>query len=300
MQKIQYKHDRQPSLQGAEHRDVFFDTDRAWGKLYNRLDEEGLMPEVHAKAHHSRIPVWTKWAATLLILVTSGIFLFSVLQRQSASQFVILTSAEDNATMVHMLEDGTVVYLAGNTTLKVPISFDEKKRVVSLEGEAFFDIEHDPERPFFVEAGQVSIQVLGTAFNVRANSHDTFELFVERGLVRASLNKAGASALDAGQGELVRVNNNSLSKSPDNDYAKSAWKIQRMHFKDEPLGNILSVINRNYHANIVVQEADLENRRMTVTFYNNKLPTIIELICLSMNMEAEYASSSDVVLKPII
>src|SRR5690606_12258135 len=64
------------------------------------------------------------------------------------------------------LQDGTVVWLNAASSLTYPSSFEkEENRTVKLEGEAFFDVVNDPGKPFIVETSQLSIRVLGTAFN---------------------------------------------------------------------------------------------------------------------------------------
>ena len=65
-----------------------------------------------------------------------------------------------------MLSDGTKVYLNAASELKYPVQFDSKKRQVHLSGEAYFEVAKDECRPFFVQAGDVRIRVLGTSFNV--------------------------------------------------------------------------------------------------------------------------------------
>ena len=71
--------------------------------------------------------------------------------------------------MVTTLEDGSVVYLAGNTSLKFPEHFSSDRREVSLQGNALFDVAGNHKRPFIIETEDTRIEVLGTAFNVKSN-----------------------------------------------------------------------------------------------------------------------------------
>ncbi len=274
------------------------DTDRAWNTLSNRLYQEGLIPELSSPGKYNQYSFWMKWAAIFIALVTTGIFLHNSLQTNANDKLLTLSNGNENTTLVHTLADGTVVYLADNTSLSYPKTFDGKSRVVKLDGEAFFDIQHNINQPFFVETNMVTIQVLGTSFNVKTSGSTNFELYVERGIVRASMNDKLNSSVEATQGELISMSDKRMSKSLAGSQDFSAWKINRMHFKDETLENVLSVINRNYASNIYFQHPDLKNRRITVTFYNNDLPTIIELICLSMNLEGDALSDTDIMLKP--
>lgn len=274
------------------------DTDRAWDTLSNRLYREGLIPELSNPGKDHNYSLWMKWAAIFIALLTTGIFLYNSLNTNTSAKLLTLSNGNENTTLVHTLADGTVVYLANNTSLSYPQSFDGSSRTVKLEGEAFFDIQHNIKQPFFVETNMVTIQVLGTSFNVKTSGSHNFQLYVERGQVRARMNNKLNNSVEATQGELVSVSDNKISKSLAGSQDFSAWKINRMHFKDETLENVLSVINRNYESNIHFQHPELKDRRITVTFYNNDLPTIVELICLSMNLEGDALSDTDIMLKP--
>ncbi len=70
------------------------------------------------------------------------------------------------------LEDGTKVWLNSGSRLIYPVSFDTGKREVYLEGEAYFSVAHNPEKPFYVQSKHMNIKVLGTEFNVTTYSDD--------------------------------------------------------------------------------------------------------------------------------
>lgn len=66
-----------------------------------------------------------------------------------------------------VLSDGTRVCLNSQSRLTYPVVFDSKERVVELEGEAYFDVEEDAERPFLIKIKDAAVKVLGTSFNVK-------------------------------------------------------------------------------------------------------------------------------------
>ena len=71
-----------------------------------------------------------------------------------------------------VLEDGSRVYLNSNTKLHFPLVFAGEKRVVHLEGEAYFEVAFDSLKPFIVMTGGMEVQVLGTKFNIKAYTDD--------------------------------------------------------------------------------------------------------------------------------
>jgi transmembrane sensor len=274
------------------------DTDKAWNVMYARLEKDGLIEE--HMAHHEismfhAIPFWMKWAASFLVLITTGLFLFSILTTDNQHQ--VLTNSENN-TMIQVLQDGSIVYLAEHSTLTFPSRFNRKQRTVTLQGQAFFDIQYNPEKHFTVETETMNVKVLGTSFNIKSDNTGFFEILVEEGLVEVQKRIPDGQIMEVGPGEQLSVSDNTFHKTISHDMTASSWRTTRMQFKDETLENVLSVISRNYNTRLYLEHDNLKSRRLTVTFYNNTLPTIIELICLSMDLEAEEHPDTSILFKP--
>lgn len=89
-----------------------------------------------------------------------------------------------------VLSDGTKVWLNADSKLNYPKQFDDEKREVTLEGEAYFDVVKNDAKPFYVHTRNFQIKVVGTAFNVRAYKDETnAETSLIRGLVEIEVNK---------------------------------------------------------------------------------------------------------------
>lgn len=152
------------------------------------------------------------------------------------------TYATTDAPLSIALEDGSHVYL--NRHSRLDVRFDDDRRSVSLtEGEAAFDIAHDPGHPFVVAAGDHQVQVLGTAFNV-LNHGDNFAVAVQRGIVAVTPANASAPVrLIAGQtleqrGQAApRMSN----VSPDR---ASAWRSGVLVYRDRPLSDVADDLSR--------------------------------------------------------
>jgi ferric-dicitrate binding protein FerR (iron transport regulator) len=70
------------------------------------------------------------------------------------------------------------------------------------------------------------------------------------------------------------------------------WYRQRMHFKDETLLNIITVLNRNFNTTFVLAEKELGNQKMTATFHNETAETMTELICATLNLKSHTVNGS--------
>ncbi len=259
-------------------------TDRAWDNLYSRLDSEGLLRKEERK--HFSSPFVLKWTGAVAAILICIYFSVSYLNRDTNIEmetFLVKQNME-KSTLVTTLEDGSVVYIGENTSLRYPSGFLPDKREVILHGSALFDVMGDKKRPFLIETNEVIIEVLGTAFNVKSLDNKPFELSVQRGKVKVTLKKDG-QIVYVHAGETVSLISKDLHLSKNNDSEQFASYAQKMRFKDEPLSNIIRIINLHSPELQLYASNSLGERKLTVTFSNNSVESMAELISLAMNLE---------------
>ena len=261
-------------------------TDQAWAQLYTRLEQDGLLDKpISGTQIPYRIGLM-KWAAAIIILcvsVATAIFLGQ--ERTPETTLLTLHNNEASTTLVTTLEDGSIVYLADNSQLS------------SLLGNALFDVSGNKERPFLIETEQARIEVLGTSFNIKSSDKSAFELAVRRGLVKVTLKKNGEQTL-VKAGQTVSLFSNRLQVAPTQDNEQFSDYTRRIQFKDERLGDILHVINLEYPMMPLKTTADLENRRLTVSFYNNSPATMAELICAALKLKCTQQNNIWMISEP--
>jgi transmembrane sensor len=274
---------------------ILFNTDKAWKNLHARLNNEGLIDQDESSGRKRPAHSFMKIAAGFLLLIAAGSILYLTMLRPQQDDLLTFSNPEEQ-TFVKTLEDGSVVYLAFQSEISFAAGFSPHERRVILKGEAFFDVAHDPDQPFIVEAGRAIIQVVGTSFNVKSVENKQVELFVEEGMVNVRASESKEEVLLVQPGELILISDEELSRVKPGELSLTLWRQNRMHFKDESLANILQVINRNYGSKLVSENEQVSQRRMTVTFYNNSLQGILELICLSMNLEALSQKDDSILL----
>lgn len=268
------------------------DTRKAWGKLHDRLLDENLIPARIAKSKSRLILNFVRVAALLLIFLGVGAVIYMTVNRKQSIDLVQISTVNEANTLVKTLADGSVIYIAQNSLFSFPEEFSSETRNVELKGEAFFDITPDAAKPFIIETDEVFIQVLGTAFNVKTQNGNEFNLFVDRGKVKVTLkNNPSASQLVVA-GEAITNVADKLVKSKYIRGNEPVWYHQRMHFKDETLLNIINVLNRNFNTTFVLAEKELGNYKMTATFHNETTETMTELICATLNLKSHTVNGS--------
>src|SRR5699024_1783375 len=152
--------------------------------------------QLSKKPHFSKGRWYAARVASILLLVAmlssllywGGITAMKKEPQQPAVTTYITNAGQQN---IFTLSDGSVIRLNEKSKLTVPIKLKAGKRIVSLEGEAYFEVAEDPTHPFVVQSKGSTVEVLGTKFNVKVDSlADNVQVAVVEGKV--SLKKEGA------------------------------------------------------------------------------------------------------------
>jgi len=154
------------------------------------------------------------------------------------------------------LPDGTRVWLNAASSLQFPLSFSEKTRTVKLEGEAYFEVAHNKEQPFLVEAADQQLKVLGTHFNVEAYTN---EPAVKTTLLEGSVLIRNTRAVQLGTaslepGQQATLDGKKISVYEADLETAMAWKNGYFIFKDEDMPSIMRKIERWYNVEVVYPE----------------------------------------------
>ncbi|RFS19312.1 FecR family protein [Chitinophaga silvatica] len=147
------------------------------------------------------------------------------------------------------LEDGTKVWLNAASSLKFPVHFSTKDRIVELIGEGYFEVAKEVTKPFKVKTGGMEVQVLGTDFNVAAYTNEVKTALVN-GAVRVAMNQQSWQ-LKPGQEAKVRDNHVEINKA---DIEKiTAWKEGLFFFRNDNFKEIMDQVSRWYDVNVVYE-----------------------------------------------
>lgn len=145
------------------------------------------------------------------------------------------------------LSDGTRVWLNAQTRLRYPVNFPKGERTVYLEGEAYFEVERDEKRPFSVRMKEdVNVQVLGTAFNVRAYADEnTVETVLEQGAVRM-WHQADAVVLKPGIKAVYDHKTGGMASMEVDTELYTVWRKGQFMFQEQTIEYILYQLSRWY------------------------------------------------------
>jgi ferric-dicitrate binding protein FerR (iron transport regulator) len=165
-----------------------------------------------------------------------------------------------------ILADGTNVWLNASSTLIFPNIFPPDKRIVALDGEAYFVVTENSEKPFIVETPFYDITVLGTEFNVLSYSDSPlFEVSLLRGSVEVcSENKSQAVRIEP-QTRVYRKDNRLITETI-NNYNYLLWKDGLICFDDESIDHMITKLELYYGVRIVVRNESFKKQKYTGKF----------------------------------
>lgn len=189
------------------------------------------------------------------------------------------------------LPDGSRVILSAGSKLNYPSSFDGMdKREVFLDGEAFFDVRHNPTKTFVVHTGNLATAVLGTAFNIKAiNGEKDIVVTVKRGKVRVSDNNKVLGVITPNQqitydkqkiiSEVTTVSNENYLN----------WQDRDLFIDNLTISEAAKLMEERYKVQISISDPEVKSLRFTTTFpKNEKLEQTLNSICLFNGLTYSY------------
>ncbi|WP_108247075.1 FecR family protein [Muricauda brasiliensis] len=231
---------------------------------------------------------WYKYvgyAACVLLMAALAYTLISPnkqLEERSSQIILASTSIGENKTIT--LSDGTKVTLNANTTFSYPEKFSEESRDVSLQGEAFFDVAHNPEKPFKVATGNgMNIQVLGTVFNVKSYPEDqNVETTLVSGKVKVVEEQNQKTVVLAPSQRATYVKD-ADKLIVDNVQTKkfTAWREGKFIYDETPIRQVISDLKRKYKVDISVESPGIMDYKYTGEFDNLGIEQILDLFEVS-------------------
>lgn len=262
-------------------------------QLENR--KENILPVAKiSKLQDNKL--WLKIAAAIIVLVAIT-FLYRYYSLEPASlntsEAKVFTTRSGERKKI-TLPDGSVVLLNAKSTLSIGKEFNVTCREVNLKGEAYFDVTHNKDKPFKVGTTDFNINVLGTAFNVKAYPDEvSSEATLIRGLItmEAVNGNGGIITLKPSQKVTfyktepiinkpkaikpmvvhpeISINHYTLIK--DSTIVETAWTKNRIEIYDQNFDEIKGVLEKWYNVEIRFKDAEIEKYRFTATFSNETI-----------------------------
>lgn len=211
--------------------------------------------------------------------------------RTSTEQHNVLKTAS-NGEFIITLEDGTVVHLNYNTILRFPEHFASTERMVYLEGEAFFDVAQDVNRPFKVVTRDMTIKEYGTSFNVNTYSRKYTEVVLVKGSIGV-INNEKEYPMNPNERLCLYNSNKQITIETTDVTPYIAWHKGRFIFDNESLGEIMETLSHWYDVKIVFSNPALKDLHFTGNMdrYGNLAP-VLKSISMTVGLRIEVKNKT--------
>jgi len=249
-----------------------------------------------------------------LVLTAGTIYLFTQKKAPTLPAEQVISSIvtkNGNRTKI-VLPDGSQVWLNAGSNLDYNNSvFNKDLREVTLDGEAYFDVTKNAEKPFIIHTKKMDVKVIGTAFNVRSYSYEkTAEASLIRGSIEVTLKDRKDQVITLKPNEKISIATNEarqqvskpskttavkndlrpipqiivkeLKQNPTNNIiAEIAWTQNKLYFEDENLENIAPMLERWFGKKVEITNVSLKNLRYYGNFENETMEEVLTYLKLS-------------------
>ncbi len=245
------------------------------------------------KKDQFHIKTLLKIAAMLVLVSAVGIWVWSNHHlRQSEQLTTVYNPAGQLKTLV--LPDGSKVFLNAASKISFPSRFSSENREVTLIGEAYFEVVHNPEKPFLIYTGKVRTQVLGTSFNIKAYANEPkIQVAVVSGKVGVVAGHLSAF-LTPNQTADYHIKDDRLLKSTIADASVlKAWTDGQLVFRDQSFNEIIRTVIRKYKTNIIIQNNQTAGAILNAHFDKNEsLENVISVLCTYVGAKYKHEGTT--------
>ena len=258
------------SVEAAEPGEI--DLDAEWKRM-----EAAMVPVYSGKRVMMRI---MQIAASLVIITVLGFMAIKFSANKSEK-------APATALATVILPDGTSVSLNAGSVITYKKDFGSTHRKVQLKGEAWFEVKKNADLPFVISAGEASIQVTGTKFNVKAYRRlKDVRVTVTEGTVKFynNVDPAKEITLHAGETGVMNKSDRVVKSMITGNLNDIAWKTGIMDFHDTPLSDVTEVLINTYHRKINL-DPSIANCPVTVRFENRELNAVLNVLRSTLDLK---------------
>lgn len=249
--------------------------------------QEEVVPE--AKIRSIRVNSWMAAASVILLIGVGYWFVSRQHEARKASRIAMETKTSGSGKVVAVtLPDGSEVWLNKNSKIAYPKAFEGDERQVYLEGEAFFEVVPNPDKPFVVKSDRLSTKVLGTSFDVKAYRGDeTASVSVATGKVEVSKEiEKGApiriTQLTPQQELVINTEKDETYIDIVSTYDIGAWRKDQLVFRNNTYHEVIEKLEEHYGVTVALGNAALGECRVMASFNEGAtLKDVLKLLSIS-------------------
>lgn len=245
--------------------------------------------------------VYSMVASVLLLLGVAGTAYFALQDREEVPMYVVSSGIRSMESV--SLPDGTKVQMGPGSRLTYPARFSGKTREITLDGQAFFDVAKNREKPFIVHTEDVSVEALGTAFELFSyDMENKMEAILLNGKIKVSVAEKATNKMKeylVSPDEKIQMDRltGKITKQVVDADKYTAWRKQKMlSFENEKLSMIIPRLEQWYGRKVICQKDLADKYRFTFKVRDESLERILFMIKASSPLQHKEMENGDYIL----
>jgi len=232
---------------------------------------------------------WMRVAAMFFLPLLTAAGMYFYMDKAAAPSNAPLVIAVERGQKANItLPDGSKVWLNSQSKLTYSSNFNIEKRELKLNGEAYFEVAHNPNKPFIVHSNDIAVEALGTAFGIKAYNEDNLiSSILMRGKVRVTTPDGASILMPNDRLMYDKTSHKKVQSTVTNATDFTGWIHNELRFEDESLGEIAKTLERVYNVEIIYASEKIRNQRYTGTVNNNSLESVLNIITLTSPLSFE-------------
>ena len=227
--------------------------------------------------------------------ITSTVFIFS--SREYDDRITSYVSGDGLEADVVVLPDGTRVSLGTRTSFSYDSRYGKSERIVQLEGEAYFEVAKDKEKPFIVKANGINVQALGTSFNIRAHKDDkSVAIILISGKVKVDDGRHEAY-MKPNERLVCNLTNGQFEKSELHPNASNLlWRSNELALYGESFEEICTMLTRMYNCKFIFKNEKAKQYTYHGIIKNGSLNNVLEYISQAGGINYKIESDNTIII----
>ncbi len=221
-----------------------------------------------------RLPAYARVAAMVLVIAAAAVT-FLLLHKKSDNHLIAFTSFSTGVgeKKIITLQDGSRLTLDAATTIKVQDDFSTDRKITLQDGQVFFDVKTDAQRPFIIASDGLTTTVLGTSFSISAYAAlNNISIGVVSGKISVARDTATLDVLEKEE-ELVFNRTSSQWKKIPLDESMTAWQQGRLMLNDLSFYEMAAIMKKNFGTDIVTDDDAIKDTKYTTELLASMSPT---------------------------
>jgi len=262
--------------------------ERIRGRLLAGIKEQ----ERQSRRNGRRMAAFLKAAAVAAGLAVAVIAGRHLIQAPAPETFTMAAERGQKSSLT--LPDGSRVWLNSASSISYTSDYNSKERNVTLQGEAFFEVAKNPGIPFIVHSQDMSVEALGTKFNIRAYVEDPCMVAtLVEGKVKATVGKKSETLMPEQEVRYDKTTGEMTKTLVPDDEHMVPWLRNELLFTDSSLAEIAVILERMYNVTVIFDDAETRKYTYTGLVRNNSLTNVLDLI--STTSPVSYRMNADTI-----